>query len=68
MIACSAAWSTSVTKSLCPFSVTLMRSRSNEARLMIVAARRAALTAVLSMGCIEVPLKWRCPLLAPEPQ
>ena len=51
MIAASAAWSTSVTKSFGAFEFTCSRSRSSEARLMIAPAVRAALTAVLSMGC-----------------
>jgi hypothetical protein len=34
------------------FSVTITRSRSNEARLMTAAARRAAFTAVLIIGCM----------------
>src|ERR1700761_4209331 len=52
MMAASDALSTSVTKSLCCFLETWIRSRSSEARLMICPARRAALTAMLSMGCM----------------
>jgi hypothetical protein len=51
MIAASAAWSTSVTKSLCDLAVTVTRSMSSEARLISAPAVRAALTAVLSIGC-----------------
>src|ERR1700743_3747100 len=53
MIAASDALSTSVTKSLCCFLLTLTKSRSSDARLMICPARRAALTAILSIGCIR---------------
>src|ERR1700744_87807 len=53
MIAASDALSTSVTKSLCCFLLTWIRSRSSDARLMICAARRAAFTAILSMGCMR---------------
>jgi hypothetical protein len=42
------------------FSVTT-RGRGQEARLMTAAARRAALIAVLSIGCMELPLKTRPP-------
>src|SRR6202022_297290 len=52
--ASSDALSTSVTKSLCCFLLTWIRSRSSEARLMICPARRAALTAMLSMGCMSL--------------
>src|SRR3954470_16856832 len=51
MIAASAAWSTSVTKSFGDLVLTFSRSRSSEARLMIAPAARAALMAMLSMGC-----------------
>ena len=51
MIAASAAWSTSVTKSFGALVLTFSRSRSSEARLMIAPAARAALMAMLSMGC-----------------
>ena len=51
MIAASAAWSTSVTKSFGALVLTCSRSRSSEARLMIAPAARAALMAMLSMGC-----------------
>ena len=51
MIAASAAWSTSVTKSFGALLLTCSRSRSSEARLMIAPAARAALMAMLSMGC-----------------
>src|SRR5207302_2058688 len=53
MMACSAARSTSVTKSLRPLLETRTRSRSRLARLMIEPALRAAFTAVFSIGCIE---------------
>src|SRR5450830_2056041 len=62
MMASSAALSTSVTKSLCCFLVTLSKDTSKDARLMMEAPRRAALIAVLSIGGIsilKVPLKWR---------
>src|SRR6267142_1038104 len=52
MTACSAARSTSVTKSLCRLRVTDRRSTSRAARLMIAPARRAALTAIPSIGCM----------------
>src|SRR5258707_15350988 len=53
MIACSAAWSTWVTKSLARFEVTFSPPPpSSAARLMIEPARRAARTAMLSMGCM----------------
>ena len=51
MIAASAAWSTSVTKSFGALALTCSRSTSSEARLMIAPAARAALMAMLSMGC-----------------
>jgi hypothetical protein len=51
MIVASAAWSTSVTKSFGALVFTFSRSRSSEARLMIAPALRAALMAMLSMGC-----------------
>src|SRR6185436_20034410 len=53
MVASSAARSTSVTKSLRPFALTCTRSMSRLARLMIEPALRAALTAVLSIGCMD---------------
>src|SRR6185436_9496313 len=52
MIACSAAWSTCVTKSFARLERTL-RPPSSEARLMSEPALRAARTAILSMGCME---------------
>jgi hypothetical protein len=52
MIAASAALSTSVTKSLGCLVVTLSKSRSFEARLMIWPARRAALMAIFRAGCM----------------
>src|SRR5260221_11637573 len=52
MIACSAAWSIWVTKSLARFEVTFSPPPSSAARLMIEPARRAARTAMLSMGCM----------------
>src|SRR5258706_771466 len=52
MIACSAAWSTCVTKSLARFEVAFSPPPSSAARLMIEPARRAARTAMLSMGCM----------------
>jgi hypothetical protein len=64
MMASSAALSTSVTKSLCDFFETFSSDTSKDARLMMVAARRAALIAVLSMGGMiipMVPLKLRPP-------
>src|SRR5262245_15171877 len=61
MTAASAARSTSVTKSLCRFRVTDSRSTSRAARLMIAPARRAALTAIPSIGCMVLrPGKERC--------
>jgi hypothetical protein len=51
-IAASAARSTSLTKSLGPFAVTVSMSRSRAPRLMTLPARRAALTAVVSIGCM----------------
>src|SRR5476651_2523755 len=53
MMASSAAWSTSETKSFWRLLRTVSLSRSKEARLMMLPALRAALTAVLSMGCME---------------
>ena len=53
MMACSLAWSTSVTKSLAVFWVTRTASTSSAARLMMAPAARAALMATLSMGCRE---------------
>jgi hypothetical protein len=52
MIACSAARSTSVTKSLGDLDCTVSRSSWVEARLMTVAARRAALTAMFRVACM----------------
>src|SRR5437868_1450731 len=53
MIACSAAWSTCVTKSLARFEVTFSPPPpSSAARLMIEPARRAARTAMFSIGCM----------------
>src|SRR6218665_2267642 len=49
-MACSAAWSTSVTKSFGPLLLILSWSRSSDARLMMLPAARAALMAMLSMG------------------
>src|SRR5688500_8260784 len=54
MIASSEALSTSVTKSLACLERTFRPPPSSEARLMIEPALRAARTAMLSMGCIEV--------------
>src|SRR5436190_686240 len=45
MMACSAAWSTSVTKSLGDLVLTLSMSTSSDARLMMAPAARAALMA-----------------------
>src|SRR5471030_221663 len=53
MMASSAAWSTSETKSFWRLLRTVSFSRSKEARLMMLPALRAALTAVLSIGCME---------------
>src|SRR6185436_1490600 len=50
--ASSAAPSTCVTKSLARFERTCKALPPSEARLMIEPARRAARTAMLSMGCI----------------
>src|SRR6185295_13411648 len=52
MIASSAARSTWVTKSFARFAFTTSASPPSAARLMIEPARRAARTAILSMGCI----------------
>src|SRR5262245_53039680 len=54
MIASSAARSTWVTKSLARFAFTTSASPPSAARLMIEPARRAARTAMFSMGCIGV--------------
>ena len=48
----SAARSTSLTKSFGPLAVTVSRSRSRAPRLMMLPARRAAFTAVVSIGCM----------------
>src|SRR3954465_14017681 len=53
MIASSAAWSTSETKSFFCLLRMVSLSTSNDARLMRAPALRAALTAVLSMGCMR---------------
>src|SRR5258706_6518699 len=53
MTASSAAWSTSETKSFFCLLRIVSLSTSNDARLMIAPALRAALTAVLSMGCMR---------------
>src|SRR6478752_9839079 len=53
MIASSAAWSTSETKSCFCLVRTVSLSTSNDARVMRAPALRAALTAVLSMGCMR---------------
>src|SRR4029079_12752432 len=52
MIASSAAWSTSETKSFCCLARMVSLSRSKEARVMMLPALRAAFTAVLSIGCM----------------
>src|SRR6186997_1133099 len=52
MMSASAALSTSVTKSLRPLLSTWTASRRGMARTMMSPARRAALTAILSRGCI----------------
>src|SRR5260221_1515399 len=52
MIASSAAWSTSETKSCWRLARMVSLSTSKAARVMIVPALRAACTAVFSMGCI----------------
>src|SRR5690349_11300222 len=52
MIAASAAWSTSETKSFWRLRWMVRRSRSLEPRTMMAPALRAAFTAVLSMGCM----------------
>src|SRR3990167_9764363 len=51
MMAASAIWSTSLTKSFGPLRLIFRMSRSCEPRLMIAPAARAALMAMLSMGC-----------------
>ena len=51
-IAASAPRSISLTKSLGPLAVIVSRSRSRAPRLMMLPARRAALTAIVSMGCM----------------
>src|SRR5258705_171129 len=51
----SAARSTWVTKSFARFAFTTSASPPSAARLMIEPARRAARTAMFSMGCIWVP-------------
>ena len=58
-IAASAARSTSLTKSFGPLAVTVSRSRSRAPRLMMLPARRAALTASVSMGCMSANLGLR---------
>src|SRR5580704_4906128 len=60
MISCSAAWSTSVTKSLRPLEVTVRDSRRFRLRTMISPARRAARTAMLRSG--GTVLKLVCPM------
>src|SRR5262247_2867281 len=52
MIASSASRSISETKSFAAFSFTATMSRLRVARLMMPPARRAALTAMVSIGCI----------------
>ena len=54
-IAASAARSISLTKSFGPFVSTFSRSMSRAPRLMMLPALRAALTAVVSIGCM-IPL------------
>ena len=56
MIACSASRSTSETKSFAAFSCTETMSRLRVPRLMMLPARRAAFTAVLSIGCSSAAL------------
>src|SRR5512138_1321636 len=53
MIASSAASSTSETKSFLRLLRMVSLSTSNDARVMMEPALRAAFTAVLSIGCIE---------------
>src|SRR5687768_4598537 len=54
MIASSAAWSTCVTKSFTRLERTFSEGApSSEARLMTEPARRAARTAMVSMGCMK---------------
>ena len=48
----SASRSTSLTKSFGPFDVTVSRSSSRAPRLMMLPARRAAFTAIVSIGCM----------------
>src|SRR5256885_444930 len=64
MMACSAALSTSVTKSLTCFCATRTDSTSRAARLMMAPAARAALMATLSMGCRLVDID--CEALAEQ--
>ena len=52
MMVSSAAWSTSETKSFLRLLRIVSRSMSEEARVMMAPALRAAFTAVLSMGCM----------------
>src|SRR5580765_5988082 len=65
MIASSAARSTWVTKSFARFAFTTSASPPSAARLMIEPARRAARTAMFSMGCIWV-LDARCRMQGPR--
>ena len=53
MMIFSLAWSTSVTKSFSIFFDTRTDSTSRAARLMMAPAERAALMAMLSMGCMD---------------
>jgi len=56
MISRSAAWSTSVTKSLRPLEETVSDSRRLRLRMMTSPARRAARTAMLRSGCTVLKL------------
>src|SRR5579863_2538747 len=58
MISASAAWSTSVTKSLRPLEVTVRDSRRLRLRMITSPARRAARTAILRSGCTVTKLVW----------
>src|SRR5689334_12501829 len=60
MIASSAARSTWVTKSLTRFVLTTSASPPSAARLMIEPARRAARTAMFSIGCIRAAYSTVC--------
>ena len=56
----SASRSTSLTKSFGPLDVTVSRSSSRAPRLMMLPARRAAFTAIVSIGCMVGCRVCRC--------